>query len=446
MRRITRSRLMTMGALGTLALVTLSACGGDDKPLFPESAAPTTAAATTAPAETATTAGAVSAPVGSPDAGAIVTTVASPLGQILGDRDGRTLYVFDNDKTGPTSTCVDQCAANWPPVVANGSPIAAGSIDGTLLSTSPRADGKLQVTYTGLPLYYFKGDTKAGDTLGQGVGGLWHVLDAKGQKVTTGTGAVQGTLNVTANPLGTIVTATEGRTAYAFLKDVGQPQPTCNDDCAKNWPPVTAAAAPSVGSGLDNARLGTVDRADGSKQVTYNGMPLYLFSGDAKAGDVNGQGVGQVWFVVDALGNPIGAPAGGTAAPAAPAAAPVTTAPAPKATVVPADTELGTVLVDEAGRTLYAFETEKPNLPTPGCYDSCADTWPPLVFDGTPVAGANLDPALIGTVAREDGGQQVTYNNWPLYYFGGDRQAGDVNGQGVGQVWFVLGTNGKLVK
>jgi predicted lipoprotein with Yx(FWY)xxD motif len=443
MRRITRSRLMTMGALGTLALVTLSACGGDDKPLFPESAAPTSSAAAAA-VETTTTAAAVSAPVGSPDAGAIVTTIASPaFGQILGDRDGRTLYVFDNDKTGPQSTCVDQCAANWPPVIANGAPIAAGSVDGTLLSTSPRADGKLQVTYKNLPLYYFKGDTKAGDTLGQGVGGLWHVLDAKGEKVTSGTGTAQGTIITTSNPLGTIVATTDGRTAYAFLKDVGQPQPTCNGECATNWPPVLVEGSPSVGSGLENARLGTVARADGKNQVTYNGMPLYTFSGDTKAGDANGQGVGQVWYVVDPQGNPIGAPAGGAATPAA---APVTTAPAPQATVVPAETDLGTVLADAEGRTVYAFETEKPNLPTPACYDSCADTWPPLVLDGPPVAGANLDPALIGTVAREDGTQQVTYNKWPLYYFGGDRNAGDTNGQGVGQVWFVLGTNGKLVK
>jgi predicted lipoprotein with Yx(FWY)xxD motif len=124
----------------------------------------------------------------------------------------------------------------------------------------------------------------------------------------------------------------------------------------------------------------------------------------------------------------------------------VTTAPAPKATVAPGDTGLGTVLVDADGKTLYGFETEKPNLPTPNCYGSCAETWPPLLADGNPIAGANLDPALIGTVARNDGSQQVTYNKWPLYHFGGDRKAGDTNGQGIGQVWFVLGTNGKLVK
>jgi predicted lipoprotein with Yx(FWY)xxD motif len=437
MRRITRSSLVKVGALGTLALVILSACGGDDDaPLFPEEASQTTAAATD------TTAAASTAPLGNPDAGAIVTTVENPLGQILADRDGRTLYVFDNDTEPNKATCVDQCATNWPPVTAAGAPISAGSVDGSQLSTTPRADGKLQVTYFGRPLYYFKSDTKPGDTLGQNVGGLWHVVGADGQPVAGGAGAAPGTINATANPLGTIVTGAEGRTLYLILDDLGKPEPTCNDTCATNWPPVIESGPATAGAGLDASRLGAIGRADGQVQLTYNGWPLYTFSGDAAAGDTKGQGVGQKWFVLDTQGNPIGAPAGA----AAPPAAATTAAPAAPATIAPAETDLGTVLADADGLTLYAFETEKPNLPTPACYDSCADTWPPLLIDGDPVAGNGLDPALLGTVERDDGSIQVTYNKWPLYYFAADRQAGDTNGQGVGQVWFVLGPDGKLIK
>jgi predicted lipoprotein with Yx(FWY)xxD motif len=204
MRRSTRSgRLTTTVAVGALTLAFLAACGDDDAPLFPESqggtttagASGATSAGSSAPAPATTTGAAPAAttaaaapttPVGSPEAGSIVTTVSSPLGVIVADREGRTLYVFDNDDGHPASTCLDQCATNWPPARASGAPIAAGAVDTSLLGTTPRGDGTLQVTYAGRPLYYFGGDQAAGDTLGQGVGGLWHVVDAKGQKVTGG--------------------------------------------------------------------------------------------------------------------------------------------------------------------------------------------------------------------------------------------------------------------
>ncbi len=99
-----------------------------------------------------------------------------------------------------------------------------------------------------------------------------------------------------------------------------------------------------------------------------------------------------------------------------------------------------------SGLTLYVLESEKPQLPTPSCYGSCADTWPPLLVTGPPGAGPGLDTALLGVVQRDGGGTQVTYNKWPLYRFGGDRQPGDTNGQGVGGVWFILGADGKLIK
>ncbi len=185
-------RSLVLAVLGAAALLVASSCGGDDAPLFPESEGATTAAgasATTA-ASAATSASVAAAgstaPVGSTDAGAIISTISSSLGTILGDRDGRTLYVFNDDDGHASSTCLDQCATNWPPVKASGAPIAAGSVDGSLLGTAPRGDGTLQVTYAGRPLYYFKGDQKAGDTLGQNVGGLWHAVDAKGEKVTGG--------------------------------------------------------------------------------------------------------------------------------------------------------------------------------------------------------------------------------------------------------------------
>ncbi|HEV3464821.1 MAG TPA: hypothetical protein VG846_12660, partial [Actinomycetota bacterium] len=82
---------------------------------------------------------------------------------------------------GDQSACSGQCAANWPALTG---PATAGrGVQAGLLSTSTQANGDAQVTYDGRPLYYFAGDTKAGDTNGQGVGDAWFALTADGQLV-----------------------------------------------------------------------------------------------------------------------------------------------------------------------------------------------------------------------------------------------------------------------
>ncbi len=94
----------------------------------------------------------------------------------------------------------------------------------------------------------------------------------------------------------------DGRTLYLFTPDE-QGASTCVDACAENWPPVLAGGEVPVADGLDAALVGSVERADGSSQVTYGGWPLYTFVRDAAAGDTNGQGVNDVWYVVGADGN-----------------------------------------------------------------------------------------------------------------------------------------------
>lgn len=119
----------------------------------------------------------------------------------------------------------------------------------------------------------------------------------------------------------------EGMALYMFAPDAQGPS-TCYDQCATNWPPLTvesADALPTAGEGLDAALFGTVERDDGTFQVTYNGWPLYYYAGDMEAGVTGGQGLGDNWYIVDATGTPIGMDAGmgeGAAeeeAPAAPA-------------------------------------------------------------------------------------------------------------------------------
>ena len=106
-------------------------------------------------------------------------------GKFLASGQGRTMYLFEADKSG-TSTCAAACAAAWPPVTAAGMPMAGSGVEQSLLGTAKRSDGTEQVTYNGHPLYYFAADTGAGMAKGQGskeFGAGWYVVNAKGSKI-----------------------------------------------------------------------------------------------------------------------------------------------------------------------------------------------------------------------------------------------------------------------
>jgi predicted lipoprotein with Yx(FWY)xxD motif len=107
------------------------------------------------------------------------------LGKILVDSKGRTLYLFEKDKTSK-SKCSGECATDWPPLTVKGTPTAGTGVKGSLLKTSKRSGGARQVTYNGHPVYRFEGDTKAGQTKGEGLdafGAEWYVMNAGGKKV-----------------------------------------------------------------------------------------------------------------------------------------------------------------------------------------------------------------------------------------------------------------------
>jgi len=112
-------------------------------------------------------------------------------------------------------------------------------------------------------------------------------------------------------------------------------------------------------------------------------------------------------------------------------------------TVELASTDLGDVLVDQDGMTLYMFVPDQQQDGTPTCYDECAQAWPAL--EGEASAGDGIDESMLGTVERDDGTQQVTYNNLPLYNFSGDESAGDTNGQGLNDVWWVVDASGEPI-
>ncbi|MEU3184122.1 hypothetical protein ABZ707_07900 [Streptomyces sp. NPDC006923] len=116
-----------------------------------------------------------------------ISVASGPLGKILIDSKGHTLYLFEAD-TRNKSTCSGDCAVDWPPQIVTGQPRAGkGGVDQSLLSTTTRSDGKKQVTYRGHPLYRFEADKKPGETRGQGLtafGAKWFVINPAGNRVT----------------------------------------------------------------------------------------------------------------------------------------------------------------------------------------------------------------------------------------------------------------------
>lgn len=107
-----------------------------------------------------------------------------------------------------------------------------------------------------------------------------------------------------------------------------------------------------------------------------------------------------------------------------------------------AATDLGTVLVDGEGRTLYVFDDDSEGESS--CYGGCAESWPPLT-GGEASASGDVDPALLGTTERDDGSIQVTYAGAPLYRYAADTAPGDTEGQGVGDVWWVVDPEGERI-
>lgn len=113
--------------------------------------------------------------------------------------------------------------------------------------------------------------------------------------------------------LGNILADGNDRTLYMFLKDSGSTS-ECNDACAAAWPPLVVSGTPTAGSGAETSLVGTTTRSDGTSQVTYNGHPVYRYSGDQKPGDTAGEGLeafGAEWYVLSPAGDQVTGASGG---------------------------------------------------------------------------------------------------------------------------------------
>ena len=107
----------------------------------------------------------------------------------------------------------------------------------------------------------------------------------------------------------------------------------------------------------------------------------------------------------------------------------------------------GPILVDADGIAVYIYSKDTQNGATSACTDeACTKDWSPVTTQGEPAAGAGAIQKLLGTITRDDGTMQVTYNGWPLYYFSGDKAAGSTNGQGHDGSWFLVAPSGKAIR
>ncbi|MEO1652900.1 MAG: hypothetical protein AAFU64_05105 [Bacteroidota bacterium] len=222
------------------------------------------------------------------------------------------------------------------------------------------------------------------------------------------------------NQLGLILCDSLGRTLYAFSPDVAG-NSTCEGGCLDAWPifyreNISFASS----SNLLASDFGEIIHPNGQKQSTYKGWPLYYYApnGDGQVeapGQTLGQGLGGVWYVAK-----------------------------PDYTLFLASKDVNgvntTYLVDDRGRTLYLFNNDSEGVSN--CAGTCAEIWPPFQTENI-VLPSPFTPSAYQSIIRADGQAQLTLQGQPLYYYDADQDGisearGETNGQGVGNVWFII--------
>lgn len=245
----------------------------------------------------------------SPPAATVRLETNATLGTYLVDKQGNTLYYFARDLAG-TNTCTGGCAPVWP-VFYEPNLVLGDDLKAEDFTTSTTPDGKPQTTYKGWPMYYYApadaaGQNvreKAGNVLGENVGGVWYVMKPDYSVLVARTNVVHKTTNQTTSKL--FLIDSQGRTLYTFDRDRTNPTtlPTnCTSNCIATWP-VYLEPGRVMTSSLRNTDFGVITRADGvngatRQQTTYKGMPLYYYTPDgAQRNKVEGDGIGNIWSV-----------------------------------------------------------------------------------------------------------------------------------------------------
>ena len=240
--------------------------------------------------------------VAAQDAGSVMLASNPQLGSILAAANGMTLYTYDRDERGTgTSACYDTCSTRWPTFEVSSTPVG---VEGDF-TTFMRTDGVMQAALDGWPLYYFQNDANPGDTAGDGVGGVWHIVPLsaaqpvpEGDPSESAAPAAALAVGTTRDPQGrTVLTDANGMSLYGLAQDRGNDnKSTCyaDNECAVYWPPVLIQGTPMAPEGL-SGQLGTQQRADFTTQLTYNGGPLYTYLADRQPGDMFGSNLTDEW-------------------------------------------------------------------------------------------------------------------------------------------------------
>ncbi|GAA0670522.1 SCO0930 family lipoprotein [Kitasatospora atroaurantiaca] len=249
--------------------------------------------------------------------------------------------------------------------------------------------------------------------------------------------------------LGPVMTDGQGFTLYRFDKDTAKPPASnCSGTCATTWPPVINDGSTSAGTGIDPSKLGEITRTDGTRQLTVGGWPAYRYAQDAAPGDTKGEGVGGTWHALAPDGTKAKAPGAAATASTAPTA-PATAMPQPSQQAevkvqisVIVHPQLGQIMVDGYGRTLYHYGKDTAWPMRSNCEGQCLKTWTPAPpVDPTKIKG--VDPKLIGKMQRPDGTWQLSINCTPAYLYTGDQGYGDALGNGMGDQWSAINPQGK---
>jgi predicted lipoprotein with Yx(FWY)xxD motif len=289
----TTARRRTAAAIAAISVLAVGAATATAESTYgPDPTTPATEASATAGTDAAEGT-AAAPPDAATDPDAVVHTVESPLGTILVDQEGFTLYAFLNDTDGE-STCTGDCLANWPAATVEAGELNVGNLDPAMFSTVENPEAGTMLKAGNWPLYRFAGDATPGDLNGQGVGEVWYVVGPLGIPASL--------VNTRETSAGPILVNAEGMTLYAFLNDTDG-ESTCTADCLANWP--AAVVGEHDTSILDPALWSTVENPEAGAMLKIGDWPLYTFAGDAAPGDVNGQGVGEVWYAVAPDGSTI---------------------------------------------------------------------------------------------------------------------------------------------
>jgi predicted lipoprotein with Yx(FWY)xxD motif len=348
------------------------------------------------------------------------------VGFYLANASGYTLYFRATDPGNGSSTCTGGCVAIWPLFYAGSGTISVPpGLSASSFGTATRSDGQKQTTYNGYPLYYYVNDKSAGQVTGEGKGNFYAccsiISSSTSSSSSTSLSSSSYSVEIgSSTSIGNYLENRSGFTLYMFAQDTpGNGTSACTGSCAAVWPPFYANGSLTLPSGLNSSSFSTITRADGSKQTTYNGWPLYYYAPDS-SGKMFGEGADQfggLWYAVP----PTMQQSGGQIISGSSYNVGIAYKPS-----------IGIYLTNSSGFTLYYRSTDKPNSGNTTCTtDTCEANWP--VFYQTSM---NLAPGLsssqFSSITAYNSTKIVTYNGYPLFYWAHDSKPGDTTGQGIG--------------